>query len=276
MNMKILRTSFCMALAALMFSCSGEEPTRIPDIQPTLPGNGSACYISKIKNSGSISGCYDWEFVYKDARMVSATGALYNPLSVDVQYTSQLKYSRDTIGIKNTPKAGELAMRVVLNSDHYIEYLLVNKDEYRFEYNDGRLVRWNKTIKDVNFGAEALHARGEIEYVDGDIACITYAENNDNPTFYRCVKSSAYNINGLLPATLSKQLGCFGFEHLYYAGLLGKATRHLIQTLEVDYPEEAKYGDYRVDFNYSTNKEGQIDLCNFTLNGAAASVNYYY
>ena len=71
-------------------------------------------------------------------------------------------------------------------------------------------------------------------------------------------------------------MGCFGFEHLYYAGLLGKATKHLVQTIQVDYPDEAKKDDFTVDFNYSTNKEDHIQLCTFILNGEAASVNYTY
>lgn len=272
MNMKILRTSFCVALAALMFSCSSEEPAPIPNLQPKLPGS-TENHVKSITHSGNIEGCYDWNFTYKDSRLTSATGTLYNPTTVAIQYTSNLLYSPDTIGIKNT---GDLAMKVVLNSDNCIEYLLVNKDEYRFVYSEGRLVSWNKTIKDLNFGAEALHAYGSIEYNEGDIATITYAENNDDPTYYRCAPTAIYNTDGLLPETLSKQMGCFGFEHLYYAGLLGKATKHLVKSVQIDYPDEAKKDDYSVEFRYSTNKSDQIELCTFILNDEAVSVNYVY
>lgn len=270
--MKLLRAAVCLFLAGLIMSCSSDEPAPMPDLQPDLPGNSDKP-IRKIVHSGSIESNYDWEFEYKDTRLVKAIGTLYNPASVDVQYASIISYSKDTIGISNS---GDLMMRAVLNSENNIERLLVNKDEYHFVYSDGRLVSWDKTIKDLNFGAEALHARAFIEYKDGDIATITYSENNDDPTYYHCTPSSLYNANGLLPETLSKQLGCFGFEHLYYAGLLGKATRHLVASLQVDFPEEAKQEDYLLNFVYSVNKEEQVDLCNYTLNGEAASVNYYY
>lgn len=270
--MKFLHTTLCLIAAAVIASCSSEEPAPLPNIKPTLPGNGSEP-VKSVVHSGKITGCYDWKFEYSDFRLVMAKGELYNTPNVDVKYQSELVYSHDTIGIRNS---GDMAMRVVLNSDKLIERLMVNKDEYRFVYSEGRLVSWEKTIKDLNFGADALHARAMIEYKDGDISKITYSENNDDPTYYTCTPSTYYNANGLLPETLSKQFGCYGFEHLYYAGLLGKPTKHLVQTIQVDYPDEAKMEDYEVSFNYSTNKNGHIELCTFLINGEAASVNYTY
>lgn len=128
----------------------------------------------------------------------------------------------------------------------------------------------------MNFGAEASHASARIEYKNGDISMITYSENNDAPIYYRCTPSSYYNVNGLLPETISKQLGCFGFEHLYYAGLLGKPSQHLLGSISVDYPAGMNKKDYKVDFNYSVNKQNQIQLCTFILDGEAVSVNYTY
>lgn len=270
--MKFLNSTFCLILAVAIASCSSEEPTPIPNIQPDLPGTGDV-HVKSIVHSGNVTGCYDWVFSYQDTRLVSALGTLYNQDKMDIQYTSKLTYTPDTIGIKNT---GDLTMKVLLNSDNLIECLMVNKDEYRFAYSEGRLISWNKTLKDLNFGADALHARGVIEYKDGDITKITYSENNDDPTYYTCTPSTFYNTNGLLPETLSKQLGCYGFEHLYYAGLLGKASKHLVHSIMVDYPEEAKKEDYRVEFNYSSNKDFQVQLCTYVLNGEAASVNYTY
>lgn len=272
MRLNFLHTACSLVIAAFLASCSSDEPAPTLNLQPHLPGNGTKP-LKTIVHSGNIHGCYDWNMVYVDNRLTSATGLLYNPTSVAVEYSSSLTYSPDTVGVKNT---GDLVMKITLNSDKLIETLLVNKDEYRFVYSEGRLVAWDKTIKDLNFGAEALHARATIEYRDGDIATITYSENNDDPSYYRCTPSAYYNTNGLLPETLSKQMGCFGFEHLYYAGLLGKATKHLVQTIQVDYPDEAKKDDFTVDFNYSTNKEDHIQLCTFILNGEAASVNYTY
>lgn len=270
--MKLLHTTACLVLAALIASCANEEPAPLPNLRPDLPGSVET-HIRGIAHSGSIEGNYDWEFSYTDGRLTGAKGILYNPTSHEVEYTSRLTYTPDNVTIANS---GNLLMEVMLDGNNCVEYLTVNKDEYHFFYADGRLIAWEKTLKDINFGAEALHARGTIEYKDGDIALITYSENNDDPTYYHCTPSSLYNTNGLLPETLSKQMGCFGFEHLYYAGLMGKATKHLVHIIQIDYPEEAKREDYQIQFNYFVNKEEQTELCTYNINGQAASVNYYY
>ena len=266
-----LHTAFVLLLAVCLASCSSDE-SKFPAIQPNLPGNGQT-FVKKIVHSGNIQGCYDWEFIYNDTRLFKAVGTLYNPKNISVQYTSQLTYAHDSVSIRNS---GTLPMSVILNADNLVERLFVNKDEYRFVYEDRRLVSWQKTIKDYNFGADAMHARGVIEYKDGDIACVTYYENNDAPIYYRCTPSAFYNTTGLFPETLSKQMGCFGFEHLYYAGLMGRGTKHLVQTILVDYADEAREEDYRIDFSYSTNKEDHVQLCTFILDGEAVSVNYGY
>jgi hypothetical protein len=272
MKPNFLHIVFSLATAVLVASCSSEEPVPQPDVQPNLPGNGDA-HVKTIVHSGNIQGVYDWNFEYKDMRLTAASGILYNPINVPVQYSSYLTYGKDSITIRNT---SSMVMKVTLNADNLMESLLVNKDEYRFTYSDGRLVAWQKTINDMNFGAEASHASARIEYKNGNISKVTYSENNDAPIYYRCTPSSYNNVNGLLPETISKQFGCFGFEHLYYAGLLGKPTQHLLECIEVDYPSGMNKEDYKVDFKYSVNKLGQIQLCTFVLDDEAVSVNYTY
>ena len=98
--------------------------------------------------------------------------------------------------------------------------------------------------------------------------------SRSNPVTYLKVYDDIRHLFAQQP--LSKQMGCFGFEHLYYAGLLGKATKHLVKAIQIDYPDEAKKDDYSVEFKYSTNKSDQIELCTFILNDEAVSVNYVY
>lgn len=270
--MKLLHTTVCLVFAAFMASCSSEEPAPLPNLQPELPGSSDA-HIARIAHSGSIDGSYDWSFEYADGRLVSATGTLYNPKNFEVNYTSQFAYTPDNVTITNT---GGPAMNIALDENRHIVHLTANKDEYHFLYRDGRLVSWEKTVRDVNFGNDASSAKATIEYKDDDIATIIYSENNDDPTCYHFTPSSLYNTNGLLPETMSKQMGCFGFEHLYYAGLMGKATKHLVQAVQIDYPEEANKEDSQIQFSYSTNKAGNTELCTYNINGEAASVNYTY
>ena len=142
-NTSILRTALGLFVATIFATSCTEEP-QLPAIQPNLPGNGQT-FVKKIVHSGNIQGCYDWEFVYQDTRLQKAIGTLYNPKNISVQYTSQLTYAHDSVTIRNS---GTLPMSVILNADNLVERLFVNKDEYRFVYEDRRLVSWQKTIKD--------------------------------------------------------------------------------------------------------------------------------
>ncbi len=254
-----------------MAACSSDEPTPVL-LQPSLPGS-SEVRVKSITHRGNINGCYDWQFGYSGTRLVSASASLYNPASVNIQYNSQLIYGESTVGISNS---GNLSMGITLDESHRITYLTVNKDEYRFVYNEGRITSWDKIVKDVNFGADVSRARADIEYQNGDLKTITYYENNDAPTYYHFTPSETLNTNGLLPELMSKQIGCFGFEHLYYAGLMGEATKRLVKSIEIDYPEESGMQDYSLHFNYSVNKDGHVELCTFTYNGEAARADYTY
>lgn len=260
-----------IGIATLMASCSSDEPTPAL-VQPTLPGS-SDVRVKSITHRGNMNGCYDWQFAYTGTRLTSASATLYNPTSVNIQYGSQLIYGENSVSIVNT---GNLAMGLTLDENHNITYLTANKDEYRFVYNEGRLTAWDKIVKDVNFGADVSRARADIEYVNGDLKTIAYYENNDAPTYYRFTPSDIPNTNGLLPELMSKPFGCFGFEHLYYAGLMGNATKRLVKSIEIDYPEASGHQDYELHFNYSVNKDGMVELCTFTYNGEAARADYTY
>jgi hypothetical protein len=49
---------------------------------------------------------------------------------------------------------------------------------------------------------------------------------------------------------MSKQLGCLGFEHLYYAGLLGRPTTHLVKSISVSFPDGSQ-NNYKTEFSYN-------------------------
>ena len=269
--MKQKLTSLCIGITMLFTACSSDDPVPVL-MQPTLPGTNDV-KVKSITHRGNISGCYDWQFGYLGTRLTSASANLYNPTSVSIQYASQLIYGSTSVSILNS---GNLTMAITLEENHYITYLTVNKDEYRFVYNDGRLVSWDKIVKDVNFGADVSRAHADIEYNNGDLKTISYYENNDAPTLYHFTPSELINTSGLLPEMVSKQLGCFGFEHLYYAGLMGKSTKRLIKTLQIDYSDESNMQDVELNFNYSTDKNGNVELCTFIYNNEAASANYTY
>ena len=71
---------------------------------------------------------------------------------------------------------------------------------------------------------------------------------------------------------MSKQLGLLGYEHLYYAGLLGRPTANLVKSIAFEFEDASR--NYTLDFDYSL-RSGNIELCNYyTPDGSPASVNY--
>ena len=65
-------------------------------------------------------------------------------------------------------------------------------------------------------------------------------------------------------------------ECLYYGGMLGKPSTHLVKTIKVD-NAKGTANDYQIDCTYSFFSEtGDTKLCNFTYKGEAASVIYKY
>ena len=263
---------FCFLCCGLVFTSCTSDDDPIPYVQPELPGHGIKP-IKSIVHSGNVNNCYDWQFHYDGTRMVAADGSQYGTLT-PFAYRSYLYYTTQDVSVTNSNNMG---MKLALNNELNITLLNVNMDEYTFTYNNKKqLVKWEAVFKDANFGAEASRAKANITYANGNIAKIEYAKNNDNPTVYTFTSAMAKNVNGLLPETMSVALGCYGFEHLFYAGLLGAPTENLVKTIEVDYPEESGLVDYTLNFTYATNSEGNTSLCTFKYNDEAVSVNYEY
>lgn len=69
-----------------------------------------------------------------------------------------------------------------------------------------------------------------IEYMNGNFSKITYMGPDGAKITVSFTASDLQNRNGVLPELVGKELGCLGFEHLYYAGLLGRSSSNLVKT----------------------------------------------
>lgn len=272
------QASLRMVLGVSLLSlaaCSGDDAP-VPAMRPQLPADGGAPVVS-IKHVGSVLSSYDWDFVYSDKRLVAATGVVRDP-SPDIDrsftYTCQLGYGPASVSVGNS---NGTVTDVRLNSAGYVERMTVNGNIYEFRYMDGRLVGWNKTVFENSLGPAAQYrSSADIEYLNGNLSRIVYTEAGNVPVTITFTPSDIVNRNGLLPETVSKELGCLSFEHLYYAGLLGRPTTNLVKTVSVDYPETAPGQDYTIEFEYNV-QGGNTVLCNYhTPDGNPASVNYGY
>lgn len=259
---------FSLSLA----SCSDDNSI---SFIPNLPANGGD-NVKAISHSGKMMPTYDWVFTYNGPRITSATGVIRDPQSdVDksYKYTSNLKYGNNNVSIRNSNNE---QISVSLNSEGYIGNMKVGRNTYNFIYDDNRLVAWFKTIFEDSFGqATQYKTSGTIKYNNGNLESVTMIGPDNVPVTTTFVSHTLENKNGLLPETASEQMGCLGFEHLYYAGLLGASTKNLVKSLTVSYADDSKKG-YTIDFEYGT-EGNNVTLCNYHTNtDEIASVRYDY
>ena len=258
-------------LPALFMACSDDDA---PAMKPNLPANGGS-NVRTVSHLGSVPATYDWTFTYSGGRLVKGEGVSRDPspeVDKNFTYTSNISYGPSSVNVSNS--SGE-RISITLNTSGLIERMEVNGNIYEFYYRDLRLAGWNKTIFENSLGhITQYRSSATIEYSDGDLSRIVYTEDNLTRETLTFTASNIININGLLPELVSKQLGILGFEHLYYAGLFGRPTTHLVQSLNLSDQLDSS-NDFSVDFDY-TERNGNIELCNYRYNGKATSASYTY
>lgn len=267
----LLLTVIAISLVTIT-ACGSDGP---PPMRPTLPASDGR-NVKSVSHLGNVLTGYDWSFSYHDGRLISASGVLRDAdesIDKSYSYNSYIDYGPQEIWVRNS---GGEKTSVALNSLGYIERMTVNRNIYEFFYSDGRLAGWNKIVFEDSFGqATQYKSNAKIEYLDGDLSKITFVEGSNAPIELLFTPSNLMNRNGLLPETVSKEMGCLGFEHLYYAGLLGRPTAHLVKSVNVHHTVAPEL-DYTTQFEYSE-KGGNIVLCSYhTPDNRLATVSYGY
>ncbi len=259
-----------LLLSALFLSgCSSDSPT---PFKPTLPGTNASPIVA-IKHQGSLVSCYDWELSYSGGRLYTATGLLRDAdssLDRTYSYKSTLSYGETGVSVSTT--SGE-DISLSLNAEGYVSRMTVNRNVYTFSYTGGYLTAWTKTAFENSFGQVVRYdSSAKITYEDGDIKSVVFTDASRKEQTLTFTPSETLNADGLLPECASQQLGLIGFEHLFYAGLFGKASKHLVSAIRFYSDDD----DYTLSFEYGL-QGGHVVLCNFhTPTGGVASVNYAY
>ena len=158
--------------------------------------------------------------------------------------------------------------------------MTVNRNVYHFQYNsDGRMVSWTRTIFESSLGElTEYRSSATISYTPaGALQQIVYNGTDSRRVLLTFTQSAQQNVNGHMPPTVSKEMGIDGFEHLYYAGLLGKAPTMLPQSITYEYPDAAvPTAATTTTFEYGVHANN-VTLCNYHVaSGAVASVSYGY
>lgn len=252
-------------------SCSDDDPG--PRVTPTLPCTSSVP-VRSVTHDGTVTAGYDWQLTYADGRLVEGLGTVRDPqASIDKSYTyrSTIEYGfNNTLGLKNS--SGDNVV-VKLNSYGLIERMTVDRNTYEFAYIDNRLSSWRITLFENSFGhSQQFRSTGELSYENGDLKKIIYTGPDNSPVELVFESTALPNINGLLPETVSKEMGLMGYEHLYYAGLFGRATAHLPASVTRKHSSDSTL-DYKVDFEYS-HVGGNTKLCTYR-NGTQPTIASY-
>ncbi len=257
-----------LAGATLQTACSDDDPQLL---QPNLPANGGSD-VTKITYNGTVTDGYNWTFTYSGKRLCQAKAVRLTSdgTPTGFGYTSTLSYGPGTVAVTNS--SGE-KITITLNAKNFIEKMQVNLNVYTFDYDsDGRLVRWRKQyVEDAMGQISDYVVTGEISYSNGDLKKIVYTEPDNKPTTLTFTNTDKDNRNGILLPTISKEMGCAGFEHLYYAGLLGRPTRHLVASVSYDYTN-GKDEDKTDTFVYG----GIQNTTTCTYNNSTVTVLYEY
>ncbi len=272
-RLAFLLATFC---ALLSFTACDDDTTAI---LPTLPPSSNSPVVVAIKHTGNVPECYDWSFKYKHHRLNTANGVYRNPdpkKDGSHKYTSTICYGSDRISVKNVGSEGG---DISLGANNLISTITSKNMTQKFYYKDGRLSEWEKEFRGVSYGhVEELITKASIKYVDNNYKSITYMNENNGITDTICVLTFTPDVqpnnNGLLPEVVSQELGLIGIEHLYYAGLLGKGSKHLVKTISASYPKDLQQ-NWNVSFDYS-HQDGNTTSCNYLFQNQASSAIYSY
>lgn len=279
--MKIKKILLLCATTMLFVACGKDDHSPVP-IKPVLPSSGEKP-ITSITRLGNVESGYDWNFTYSDGRLTNAIGTLRDPsASVDrsFTYTSTFAYGAKEVSLNSS--TGE-KITLQLNGEGYVSKMLVNRNIYTFQYNySGQLCAWSKQVFEESLGQiQQYNSSATIDYdAQGALQKIVYKGVDNRQTILTFTNYASANRNGLMPPTIARELGCIGFEQLYYAGLLGRPTRLLVKSIKYDFYDDSNAiaSTQTTDFEYGYQSDGNIELCNYHIapSGNIASVSYKY
>lgn len=276
----LIHTLLFVALGVTVVACSGDDDlgraNRQP-LRPTLPAAENSKNVASIVFRTANDICYNWDFTYRDNRLTQAKGERYNPLATTDKnhtITSVLNYSIGKVGMTYS-ETGEVS--ISLNDQNYIAQMSENNNVYSYQYDsDGHLTAWQQTIYGQGMGeGTQIRTSATLTYQNGTLAKIVYLGSDNTTETITLTASTVENDNGLLTPIITREYGCRGFEHLYYAGLLGRPSKYLIKSLTHTFSANPSQ-NYTVSFEYQ-NSDGNLNYvtCKYS-DGSSSLVLYDY
>ncbi len=235
----------------ILSSCSGDDDTTI-DKYINTPNFDGSLSVSSIKRSGVSQNAYDWTFEYNSkGNMVNAKSTLQDPLEIaGVENVYRISYGTSNVSVWTS---ADNPVQFSVNDACLLATAKSGNTEYSYFYNEeGRLMGWKSVNYNTGFDETSTNAsKAELLWDNGNLVTVVYTPLVNIPDeyiTYHLEYGSEWNDNGILPEIDTKALGCRGFEFMYYAGMLGKATKNLISRVMVTYSKDtAKNCSYKYE-----------------------------
>ncbi len=276
---KLIRNSIvALAITALSAACSDEDNNASVANRITTPNTTGYSKLVSMERAGSFQNMYAWTFRYSGNHLVQAVSTLQH--SNDMQSEGNkanynLSYGERNIGISTN----SVPMSVTLNEEALVSKATSGNTTYSYSYTGGYLTSWKVLYQNNGFGGSSTKgAAAELSRtVNGNITEIKYMPSADALDIYYTYTfeyTQDDNVNGLLPETASKIMGCEGFEYIYYAGLLGRGTQNLVKSITVKHSKEEEETVYEFFYNFDYNQN--VTTCSYGKGSQTVVVTYKY
>ncbi len=282
MKSLILKSLGLLAVLSLV-SCSSDDDPNI-DYYIHTPNLEDKSPVRSITRSGFVKEAYDWTFEYNSNGNMTSAKSVYKDASGVVGQDNEyyISYGSSNVSVRTTAAN---PMQFSVNDACLLATAKSGNTEYRYNYDmDGRLIGWSSVNYNTGFDETSTNAaKAELLWDNKNLKSVTYTPLTNIPDDYIRYEfeyTDEWNDNGILPEIDTKALGCKGFEFMYYAGMMGKATGNLIDCVVVTYSKDPaknisyKYDGYRypeygnsrnlMSFNFAPeNSTGNVTIVTF-------------
>lgn len=246
-NFKILAMTAFAATAVTIASCSDEDDPIKPDIPEPSPSEVFIEGLPKTVNGAAIKGNDKGQVTSIESATEKVTFT-YGPVSRATIYDGLM-----TITDKTEPNEKPTQIYFNLDSNGFITYALEidgdgDTDTWNFSYNSDRQLNYMKRSE----GDETFN----ITYTNGDITSIRKSEPGERDETYTVayttpmVTEPIANSGAVMLFDQTFEIDLDEMQYAYFAGLLGKATRHLPLVVTDDlYPNETTSMEWTLNAN---------------------------
>lgn len=265
--MKSIKKLFMIGLTSIVcagfIACSSDDDEKEVTLPTVFEGKRIAQYETTINGITERK-----KFQYDNGKLISYSEyEISNKETIEDKYT--IEYGNQVRISWQDGNDSEVCTYSLNENGFATSAILVTKEDedvwnthYTFEYDtNGYLIK----ITEKSDGEDAKII--EIERNDGDVLSFSYDDSQYTYTY-----TSNINKGGILPID-NGWLDVEAELHIaYYAGILGKPTKHLIASQK----EKFGYNSYEETYEYVLDADEYVKTCTINSKGYVSSYNYIF